>query len=226
MGKAEQSRQPWCQIRSCELAQTPDRRPTTDSAQIRLEGLSQIDRHLDPCYPRNSVTTHAPTSWPIRSFQGCAACEACATLIMEGMSPSILFPPLSSPQAQPAMSSSSSLLPLLPLALKNKDLVNAERYLSGEPEPPLSTLLLDAQAYTAGVALTILVYDYMLTFGDEVRYIWRRPISNIKVLYLVLRYSVLLAELVYFQGGVPTSACVCQAQHLYSAKRFDNTPDT
>jgi len=114
------------------------------------------------------------------------------------------------------MSSSSSLLPLLSLALKNKDLVNAERYLSGEPEPPLSTLLLDAQAYTAGVALTILVYDYMLTFGDEVRYIWRRPISNIKVLYLVLRYSVLLAELVYFQGGIPP-AHVYAKLNIYTA---------
>jgi len=112
------------------------------------------------------------------------------------------------------MSSSSSLLPLLPIALKNRDVVNAERYLSGEPEPPLSTLLLDAQAYTAAVALSIMVYDYMLTFGDEVRYIWRRPISNIKVLYLVLRYSVLFADVVYFQGGVPTSVCVCQTQYI------------
>jgi hypothetical protein len=40
----------------------------------------------------------------------------------------------------------------------------------------------------------------MLTFGDEVRYIWRRPITSVKVLYIILRYSVALAELVYFQG--------------------------
>jgi len=79
------------------------------------------------------------------------------------------------------MSSSSPLLPLLSLGLKNRHVINAERYLSA-------------------VALSILVYDYILTFGDEVRYIWRRPISNIKVLYLMLRYSVLVAELVYFQA--------------------------
>jgi Family of unknown function (DUF6533) len=40
----------------------------------------------------------------------------------------------------------------------------------------------------------------MLTFGDEIQYIWRRPLTSIKVLYIVLRYSVTLAELVYFQG--------------------------
>jgi len=108
------------------------------------------------------------------------------------------------------MNSSSPLLPLLSLELKNRHVINAERYLSGELEPPLSTHLLDAQAYTAAVALSILVYDYVLTFGDEIRYIWRRPISNIKVLYVMLRYSVLVAELVYFQGGTPTSVCMCQ----------------
>jgi len=40
----------------------------------------------------------------------------------------------------------------------------------------------------------------MLTFGEEVRYIWKRPLTSIKVLYIILRYSVTLAELVYFQG--------------------------
>jgi hypothetical protein len=44
------------------------------------------------------------------------------------------------------------------------------------------------------------VYDYMLTFADEVQYIWRRPVTGIKILYLILRYGVLFAEVVYFQG--------------------------
>lgn len=124
------------------------------------------------------------------------------------------------------MSSSSPLLRLLSLGLKNRHVIDAERYISGELEPSLSTHLLDAHAYTAAVALSILVYDYMLTFGDEVRYIWRRPISNIKVLYLILRYSVLAAELVYFQGGIPTSVYVPNSTYIiYSAKRFVNTPE-
>jgi hypothetical protein len=112
------------------------------------------------------------------------------------------------------MSSSSSPLSLLSLGLKNRNEIYAERYLSGELVPLLSTHLLDAQAYTTAVALAILVYDYLLTFSDEVRYIWRRPISNIKVLYVIMRYSVLAAELVYFQGGVPTGVCMCQTQHV------------
>jgi len=85
------------------------------------------------------------------------------------------------------MSSISSLLPLLPLAIENRDVINAERYLTA-------------------VALSIVVYDHILTFGDEVKYIWRRPVTSIKVLYVVLRYSVALAEIVYFQAlsGLPS----------------------
>jgi hypothetical protein len=126
------------------------------------------------------------------------------------------------------MSSPSSLLLLLSLGIKNRHIINAERYISGELDFPLSAHLLDAQAYTTAVAVSILVYDYILTFGDEVRYIWRRPISNIKVLYLTLRYSVLAAEIVYFQGGIPTSVYVPNSTSItfHSAKRFVNTPDT
>jgi hypothetical protein len=43
-------------------------------------------------------------------------------------------------------------------------------------------------------------YDYMLMFDDEVQYIWRRPVTRIKILYLIQRYSVAFAVLVYFQG--------------------------
>ncbi|SRR5216683_2246770 len=98
------------------------------------------------------------------------------------------------------MSSPSSLLPLLPLAIKNSHVINAERYVSGQFKSFLPSLLPRAHACSAAVALSILVYDHMLTFGDEVRYIWRRPITSVKVLYIILRYSVALAELVYFQG--------------------------
>ncbi|KAH9060330.1 hypothetical protein EDB83DRAFT_907564 [Lactarius deliciosus] len=70
------------------------------------------------------------------------------------------------------MSNSSALPPivvaLLPLAIKEQPVIDAERYISA-------------------VGFTVLVYDLLLTFGDEVRYIWRRPVTNIKVLYLFLR---------------------------------------
>ncbi|KAI9510084.1 hypothetical protein F5148DRAFT_1339376 [Russula earlei] len=79
------------------------------------------------------------------------------------------------------MSNPASLLPLLPLAIKNVHLINAERYISA-------------------VALAMLVYDYMLTFDDEVRYIWRRPVSSVKILYVILRYGVAVTQIVYFQA--------------------------
>jgi Family of unknown function (DUF6533) len=63
-----------------------------------------------------------------------------------------------------------------------------------------SNLLADALTCLAAVALAMYVYDYMLTFADEVQYIWRRPVTGIKILYLILRYGVLFAEAVYFQG--------------------------
>lgn len=83
MGKDEQSRevptvrvvgsiQTRYQIRLCQ-------RPYFANAQIRSMGLSQIDRHLDPCYPRNSVLSRMNRRINVlaqRSFQGRKAYEA------------------------------------------------------------------------------------------------------------------------------------------------------
>ncbi|KAH9993184.1 hypothetical protein BJV77DRAFT_944580 [Russula vinacea] len=59
--------------------------------------------------------------------------------------------------------------------------------------------LLDALTSPAAVGLAMFAYDYLLTLGDEIKYIWRRPVTGIKILYLILRYGVAFAELVYFQ---------------------------
>lgn len=40
----------------------------------------------------------------------------------------------------------------------------------------------------------------MLTIGDELQYIWRRPLTNTKVLYIILRYSAALGGIFHFQG--------------------------
>jgi hypothetical protein len=50
------------------------------------------------------------------------------------------------------------------------------------------------------VGFTVFIYDLLLTLGDEIQYIWRRPVTNIKVLYLILRYGVAIAQVVYFQA--------------------------
>ncbi|KAH8997712.1 hypothetical protein EDB86DRAFT_2828801 [Lactarius hatsudake] len=60
-------------------------------------------------------------------------------------------------------------------------------------------LLEGSKTFSAAVGLSVLLYDVLLTFGDEVRYIWRRPITTIKVLYLFLRYGVTIAQIFYFQ---------------------------
>ncbi|KAI9442691.1 hypothetical protein H4582DRAFT_1930244 [Lactarius indigo] len=93
--------------------------------------------------------------------------------------------PLPSTTTFPKMSNSGVLPPavvlLIPLAIKEQPVIDAERYISA-------------------VGLSIFVYDLLLTFGDEVRYIWRPPISSIKVLYLILRYGVAIGQLIYFQA--------------------------
>ena len=100
------------------------------------------------------------------------------------------------------MSSLIDYLSLLPLAIKNEHVVSAERYISGEIAPLLRSALLGCTDVDLpiAVALAMFFYDYALTFGDEFQYIWRRPISGIKILYLILRYGVAMAELVYFRG--------------------------
>jgi hypothetical protein len=130
------------------------------------------------------------------------------TLIMEGMN---RYPISSPPFTDSGMSSIVDFLPLLPLAIENEHVVFAERYISGELAPLFALLSLTCPV---AVGLAMFVYDYTLTFGDEMQYIWRRPITGIKMLYLILRYGVAIAELVYFQGESLFES-VHQAQHSY-----------
>lgn len=90
--------------------------------------------------------------------------------------------------------------------------------------------LVDALTLTCleAVALALFVYDYTLMFGDEVQYIWRPPITGIKILYVVMRYGVAIAELVYFQGeSLLENVCTKLNIHVayitvYSTERAGN----
>jgi hypothetical protein len=107
------------------------------------------------------------------------------------------------PFTDSGMSSTIDLLALLPLAIKNQHVVNAERYISGELVPLFALFsLVDTLGLTClvAVALALFFYDYALMFGDEKQYIWRRPVTGVKILYVIMRYGVAFAELVYFQG--------------------------
>lgn len=50
-----------------------------------------------------------------------------------------------------------------------------------------------ANSYVSLVSTPLYLYDFLLTFSDEVRYIWRRRLTGATVLYLVNRYAALLA---------------------------------
>jgi hypothetical protein len=141
---------------------------------------------------------------------------------------SALFLEISSPSfTDSEMTSKLSLIPLLSLAIKNEHVVNAERYISGELMPSLLYSLLNSLTFPAAVALAMFVYDYMLTLGDEIKYIWRRPVTGVKILYLILRYGVAFAEVVYFQGESFLRVCTKLNVHMtYSTKWDGNAFDT
>ncbi|KAG1812821.1 uncharacterized protein BJ212DRAFT_1368322 [Suillus subaureus] len=41
---------------------------------------------------------------------------------------------------------------------------------------------------------TVLIYDYLLTFDDEISYIWNAPWTVVKVLFLINRYGDLAGQ--------------------------------
>ncbi|KAL4066098.1 hypothetical protein J3A83DRAFT_4375385 [Scleroderma citrinum] len=46
------------------------------------------------------------------------------------------------------------------------------------------------------VGYTLLVYDYFLTIGDEIEYIWNSPWTRVKAVYLLNRYVVIFGQTV------------------------------
>ncbi|KIJ60341.1 hypothetical protein HYDPIDRAFT_117233 [Hydnomerulius pinastri MD-312] len=81
----------------------------------------------------------------------------------------------------------------------------------------------DLQVRKAFVAAghTFLVYDFFLTFDDEIRYIWKAPWTVVKVTYLVNRYGNLIGQTVIrleefsiIGHGVES---FCQKFHLFTS---------
>ncbi|KAJ7053010.1 hypothetical protein C8F01DRAFT_1168636 [Mycena amicta] len=69
--------------------------------------------------------------------------------------------------------------------------------------------------YVSAAGLVVLLYDHLLTFSDEVDYIWSAPNTVAKVLFLVLRYMVplfLLGETIMMSGlsYISLSDTVCK----------------
>lgn len=68
-------------------------------------------------------------------------------------------------------------------------------------------------------AVSMLIYDYLITFGDEVKYVWTSPMTTLKIAFLVGRYvpfasviATLYANLTHSYPG--DTACIALA-HVY-----------
>ncbi|KDQ11051.1 hypothetical protein BOTBODRAFT_177537 [Botryobasidium botryosum FD-172 SS1] len=59
-------------------------------------------------------------------------------------------------------------------------------------QEPFATLLGDiiASQYVTYAAFTLLIYDHILTFADECRFIWRARFNWVKGLFVFNRYIV------------------------------------
>ncbi|ESK87224.1 hypothetical protein Moror_5812 [Moniliophthora roreri MCA 2997] len=63
----------------------------------------------------------------------------------------------------------------------------------------LVTTILNIQAsrYVSAAGVVILLYDHLLTFGDEVELIWQAEWKFPKFLFLLIRYIVVISVLVH-----------------------------
>ncbi|KAH7925740.1 hypothetical protein BV22DRAFT_1128780 [Leucogyrophana mollusca] len=59
---------------------------------------------------------------------------------------------------------------------------------------------LRASQYLSAAGLVVLLWDHLLTFGDEVRFIWSAKLSAPKVLFLFNRYVVPIAMIIQAYG--------------------------
>ncbi|KAF8838714.1 hypothetical protein BDN67DRAFT_971104 [Paxillus ammoniavirescens] len=71
--------------------------------------------------------------------------------------------------------------------------------------------------YTSVAAVTVIGYDYVLTFASEVEYIWKRPWSWVSMLFIVVRYAGFLTAMLNALFGstfVPGPFITCTMVYL------------
>lgn len=64
----------------------------------------------------------------------------------------------------------------------------------------------------------LLVYDYLLTFDDEIQYIWNSPWTPVKIVYLLNRYGVLLGQTIVCAqevGAFEVSQRACEIYAIF-----------
>ncbi|KAJ6457010.1 hypothetical protein C8R47DRAFT_1227660 [Mycena vitilis] len=91
----------------------------------------------------------------------------------------------------------------------------------------LEGLITSRYVNTAGYV--VLLYDHLLTFPDEVEYIWSAPNTLAKVLFLIMRYTIplfLTGEAISaFAPYYPSRTHACSKNVFLSAKRVDHHRD-
>ncbi|KAJ7206052.1 hypothetical protein GGX14DRAFT_568512 [Mycena pura] len=80
---------------------------------------------------------------------------------------------------------------------------------------------LQVVAYVKAAFLTLLVYDTLLHFGQEYRYVWKSRWSIINFLYLWTRYSTFIDSIVAVQGRVLSAQVSDSNSSLSSTERLD-----
>ncbi|KAF9233817.1 hypothetical protein BU15DRAFT_79740 [Melanogaster broomeanus] len=68
--------------------------------------------------------------------------------------------------------------------------------------PKSIPLPIQVNDYISVAWVTVISHDYILTFSDEVEYVWNRPWTLVSVMYLVLRYLGLLVGMMQAFGTV------------------------
>ncbi|EIW77347.1 hypothetical protein CONPUDRAFT_84465 [Coniophora puteana RWD-64-598 SS2] len=70
-------------------------------------------------------------------------------------------------------------------------------------------------AYTVCLSFTILCYDHLMTFAEEIAYIWRRPFTTSSILFFLNRYVGLFGNAAALAALFVSATSSCQQWKLY-----------
>ncbi|KAF8452703.1 hypothetical protein L210DRAFT_3639180 [Boletus edulis BED1] len=73
--------------------------------------------------------------------------------------------------------------------------------MSDAPELQSAVLSIVENNYITLGILTAIVYDYILTFSDEIEYIWNKPWTRVSGLYILVRYCGLCDGIIFALVG-------------------------
>ncbi|KAG2076241.1 hypothetical protein BDR04DRAFT_1228141 [Suillus decipiens] len=79
-------------------------------------------------------------------------------------------------------------------------------------------------SYVSVASSTALVYDWALTFGQELELVWKHHFSLVTVLYLFVRYGGILYSFINILGSIPFAAVSCFILGSMSPEISKSTP--